>query len=129
MRLPCEADSRFSSEALLRQPGGFEGFGVVKVGPNPDQLAVLEVSDNGVRGLGVGPASSAAGADMAEPNDAITKVPVLRVLDLRAFAEGDPDDTGVWFGEAAGLIDAVEPAATIVERMVTETTHLLRSSH
>ena len=39
---------------------------------------------------------------------------------LQAFAEGDPDNTAVWFGEAAGLIDAVEPAATIVERMVTE---------
>jgi nitronate monooxygenase len=39
---------------------------------------------------------------------------------LQAFAEGDPENTAVWFGEAAGLIDAVEPAATIVERMVTE---------
>jgi len=27
---------------------------------------------------------------------------------LKAFADGDPDDTAVWFGEAAGLIDAVE---------------------
>ncbi len=38
----------------------------------------------------------------------------------QAFAEGDPDNTGVWFGEAAGLIDAIEPAAVIVERMVSE---------
>ncbi len=37
-----------------------------------------------------------------------------------AFAEGDPDNTGVWFGEAAGLIDAIEPAALIVERMAAE---------
>ncbi len=37
-----------------------------------------------------------------------------------AFTEGDPDNTGVWFGEAAGLIHAIEPAAAIVERMVTE---------
>jgi nitronate monooxygenase len=43
---------------------------------------------------------------------------------LKAFADGDPEDTAVWFGEAAGLIDAVEPAATIIERMVTEATHL-----
>jgi nitronate monooxygenase len=48
---------------------------------------------------------------------------------LQAFADGDPEDTAVWFGEAAGLIDAIEPAATIVERMVTEATHLLRSSN
>jgi len=38
----------------------------------------------------------------------------------QAFAEGDPDNTGVWFGEAAGLIDAIEPAARIVERMAAE---------
>jgi nitronate monooxygenase len=48
---------------------------------------------------------------------------------LQAFADGDPEDTGVWFGEAAGLTDAIEPAATIVERMVTEATHLRRSSN
>ena len=42
----------------------------------------------------------------------------------QAFADGDPEDTAVWFGEAAGLVDAVEPAATILERMVTEATHL-----
>lgn len=35
----------------------------------------------------------------------------------QAFAEGDPENTGVWFGEAAGIIDAIEPAAVIVERM------------
>jgi nitronate monooxygenase len=38
----------------------------------------------------------------------------------RAFAEGDPDNTGVWFGEAAGLIRTIEPATAIVEQMVTE---------
>lgn len=38
----------------------------------------------------------------------------------QAFAAGDPDNTGVWFGEAAGLIDSIEPAATIVERMVNQ---------
>ncbi len=40
----------------------------------------------------------------------------------RAFAEGDPDGTAVWFGEAAGLIHAIEPAAAIVGRMVSEAT-------
>ena len=38
----------------------------------------------------------------------------------QAFAAGDPDNTGVWFGEAAGLIEAIEPAALIVERMAAE---------
>ena len=38
----------------------------------------------------------------------------------QAFAEGDPDNTGVWFGEAAGIIKAIEPAAAIVERMAAE---------
>jgi len=47
---------------------------------------------------------------------------------LQAFADGDPENTAVWFGEAAGLIDAVEPAATIIERMMTDAAHLRRSS-
>ena len=38
----------------------------------------------------------------------------------QAFAAGDPDHTGVWFGEAAGLIDSIEPAAAIVQRMVDD---------
>ena len=38
----------------------------------------------------------------------------------QAFAAGDPDHTAVWFGEAAGLIDQIEPAADIVRRMTTE---------
>ncbi len=44
----------------------------------------------------------------------------------QAFAVGDPEHTGVWFGEAAGLIDAIEPAATIVERMVDEAARRLQ---
>jgi len=38
----------------------------------------------------------------------------------KAFADGDPDHTGVWFGEAAGLVGAIEPASVIVERMVSQ---------
>jgi nitronate monooxygenase len=38
----------------------------------------------------------------------------------QAFEAGDPEHTAVWFGEAAGLIHAVEPAALIVERMAAE---------
>lgn len=38
----------------------------------------------------------------------------------QAFQAGDPDHTGVWFGEAAGLVHAIEPAGVIVERMAAE---------
>jgi len=38
----------------------------------------------------------------------------------QAFMEGDPDNTGVWFGEAAGLIQSIEPAAVIIEKMVAD---------
>lgn len=38
----------------------------------------------------------------------------------QAFADGDPENTGVWFGEAAGLIGAIESAGTIVERMASD---------
>jgi nitronate monooxygenase len=43
----------------------------------------------------------------------------------KAFAEGDPDNTGVWFGEAAGLIHTIEPAAVIIERMAADATSRL----
>ena len=43
---------------------------------------------------------------------------------LRASADGDPDNTAVWFGEAAGLIETIEPAATIIECMVTDAAKL-----
>jgi nitronate monooxygenase len=45
----------------------------------------------------------------------------------QAFEAGDPEQTGVWFGEAAGVIHSIEPAATIVERMATEAAAQLRS--
>ena len=38
----------------------------------------------------------------------------------QAFEAGDPENTAVWFGEAAGLIDAIEPAGVIVERTVAQ---------
>ena len=38
----------------------------------------------------------------------------------QAFMNGDPDHTGVWFGEAAGTIHAIESASDIVQRMSTE---------
>jgi len=42
-----------------------------------------------------------------------------------AFAQGDPENAGVWFGEAAGLIHAIEPAGVIVQRMAREAADLL----
>jgi nitronate monooxygenase len=42
----------------------------------------------------------------------------------QAIADGDPENTAVWFGEAAGLIDTIEPAATIIERMVTDAANI-----
>ncbi len=38
----------------------------------------------------------------------------------QASAAGDPENTGVWFGEAAGLVQSIEPAAAIVQRMVDD---------
>lgn len=38
----------------------------------------------------------------------------------RAADIGDPEHTAVWFGEAAGLIHAIEPAAAILERTAAE---------
>jgi len=43
----------------------------------------------------------------------------------QAFSEGDPDNAAVWFGEAAGLIDAIEPASAIVKRMAVDAARLL----
>lgn len=45
----------------------------------------------------------------------------------QAFEAGDPDHTAVWFGEAAGVIHAIEPAAAIVERMASQAAARLRS--
>jgi nitronate monooxygenase len=42
-----------------------------------------------------------------------------------AFEAGDPENTAVWFGEAAGLIESVEPAELIVERMAAQASQAL----
>lgn len=42
-----------------------------------------------------------------------------------AFEAGDAEDTAVWFGEAAGLVHAIEPAAAIVERMASDAAALI----
>jgi nitronate monooxygenase len=38
----------------------------------------------------------------------------------QAFMAGDPEHTGVWFGEAAGIIHDLPPAAEILQRMSTQ---------
>lgn len=45
----------------------------------------------------------------------------------QAFNDGDPDHAAVWFGEAAGLVRAIEPAADIVERIAVQAARLLES--
>jgi nitronate monooxygenase len=44
----------------------------------------------------------------------------------QAFEEGDPDNTAVWFGEAAGLVHSIEPAAAIIERMAAQALERIR---
>ncbi|MFO1216832.1 MAG: nitronate monooxygenase [Burkholderiaceae bacterium] len=44
----------------------------------------------------------------------------------QAFMDGDPENSGVWFGEAAGLINTIEPAGRIVERMSSEAARCLQ---
>lgn len=44
----------------------------------------------------------------------------------QAFAAGDPENTGVWFGEAAGLIHSIERADALVERVASEALAALR---
>lgn len=43
----------------------------------------------------------------------------------KAFVEGDPEDTAVWFGEAAGLIHDIPEAATVLTRIAAEAAALL----
>lgn len=45
---------------------------------------------------------------------------------VSAMQRGDPDNTGVWVGEAAGLIKDVRPAADLVLEIVRDAERLLR---
>jgi nitronate monooxygenase len=45
----------------------------------------------------------------------------------QAFEAGDPEHTAVWFGEAAGLVRSIAPAATIVEETVRQALERLRA--
>lgn len=48
---------------------------------------------------------------------------------FQAYAEGNPEDSAVWFGEAAGLIDRIEPVGDIMARMSKQASSLLGGSH
>lgn len=60
-------------------------------------------------------------ADLAEP------MLVEREMNryLTAMQTGDPDNTGVWVGEATGLINDVKPAADLLHRIVDDAERLL----
>jgi nitronate monooxygenase len=45
----------------------------------------------------------------------------------QAFEAGDAQEAAVWFGEAAGLIDAIEPAGAIIERMAMQAAQVIRT--
>lgn len=44
-----------------------------------------------------------------------------------AFERGDAEEAAVWFGEAAALVHAIEPAGALIERMVDEAGARLRA--
>jgi len=44
---------------------------------------------------------------------------------IAGWAVGDPDRASAFVGEAAGLIDAIEPAGVIIERMSSQAARLL----
>ena len=44
----------------------------------------------------------------------------------QAFLAGDPEKTGVWFGEAAGVISSIEPAQSIVNQIASDAARLLQ---
>ncbi len=45
----------------------------------------------------------------------------------KAFTDGDSENTGVWFGEAAGMIDTIESAEDIILQIAKEASQLLTS--
>lgn len=45
---------------------------------------------------------------------------------VSAMQTGDPDNTGVWVGEATGLIKDVRPAGDLLQEIVRDAVHLLR---
>ena len=67
-------DRCFSSEALLRQPDGFEGLCLVVVPVDPRDLAILESGDDPVLALDANATSAPSGPHNNERNDLIASV-------------------------------------------------------
>jgi len=61
-------------------------------------------------------------AELVEP--AVTEREMQRYLS--AMQAGDADNTGVWVGEAVGLIDEVRPAGDLLREIVQDAERLLR---
>jgi hypothetical protein len=66
------------SDALLPQPGGFEGLGLGEEAQKPSRLAILPL-DHATEGrLGLGSACLATGAEPTDRDDSIAEVTNLR---------------------------------------------------
>ena len=46
---------------------------------------------------------------------------------VTAMQNGDPDNTGIWVGEATGLINDVRPADDLLKKIVDDAEHLLKN--
>jgi nitronate monooxygenase len=49
-------------------------------------------------------------------------------MGVAAMQSGDPDNSAVWVGEAAGLIHDVRPAAELLQMIVGDAERLLAST-
>jgi NAD(P)H-dependent flavin oxidoreductase YrpB (nitropropane dioxygenase family) len=58
--------------------------------------------------------------------DLRARQPEIQAAAQAARARGDAANATVWVGQAAGLVDRIEPAGAIVRRVVAEAEHLLR---
>jgi nitronate monooxygenase len=60
-------------------------------------------------------------ADLVKPEVADRE----RLRYMTAMQDGDPDNTGVWVGEATGLIQDIRPAGELLRKIVADAEHLL----
>jgi nitronate monooxygenase len=62
--------------------------------------------------------------------DAELAVPGTQAREFKRYTtardSGDPDNTGLFLGEAVGLMDDIQPAATIIERIVEQAERALK---
>src|ERR1051326_2560840 len=82
MRFSTAGEPLRTAGALLLQPHGFEGVGVVEAIPVPDDLAVLELGQTCVGVVELDPALSASAPYMTQGDDSIAEVAKLRPLNV-----------------------------------------------